>query len=103
MLDKTLGTFNKLVEAIEARMPHARASIETDTANEYGLVDETSVENIAPVLAREFLRCAWCPKFGYIVPGLKIMDTAFFSKQPFNSNRNDQASSPTVPPIPLFY
>lgn len=101
MLDETLEAFNKLVEAIEARLPQHRS---VDDSIEYGLVDADVLQlhNFPSGFAREFLECAQTPRFEYITPGLEVITTSSFSRQPFIPNPNDKAREKDVPAILLF-
>ena len=83
MLDETLDAFNKLVEAVENRLSHNTRL--TNDSVEYGLmdVDILQLHEISLDFVREFLRCARRPRIDYIAPGLQVITTSTFSKQPF--------------------
>ncbi|KAJ4365766.1 hypothetical protein N0V83_008386 [Neocucurbitaria cava] len=104
MLNETLDAFNKLVEAIEARLPQGSSSLNDDSI-EYGLADADvlQIHEIAPGFAREFLACARTPRFKHIAPGLEVITTSTFSKQPFIPNPDEKANKHDVPAILLFY
>ena len=101
MLDATLDAFSKLVEAIEARLP--QGSSLNDDSIEYGFVDADVLQlhDIPPGFAREFLQCARTPRFKHIAPGLEVITTSTFSKQPFILNPDEKASKDDVPTILL--
>ncbi|CAO2656567.1 Nn.00g053700.m01.CDS01 [Neocucurbitaria sp. VM-36] len=103
MLDETLDAFNRLVEAIETRLP--QGSSLSDDLIEYGLVDADVLQlhEIAPGFAREFLECARTPRFKYIAPGLEVITTSNFSRQPFIPDPDDKARKDDVPAILIFY
>ncbi|KAJ4319697.1 hypothetical protein N0V94_003756 [Neodidymelliopsis sp. IMI 364377] len=104
MLYKTLEAFNKLVEAIEARLPPGNP-LKDDDSTEYGLVDPDVLQlhNIPAGFAREFLEKARTPRIKNIVPDLEVITTSTFSKQPFIPDTGKKFSRESVPPILLFY
>lgn len=103
MLDETLDAFNKLVEAVEGRLPHNDRL--TGDSVEHGLVDADVLQlhEIAPGFAREFLEHARTPRFQYIAPGLEVVTTSTFSKQPFLPNPDPKARKEDLPAMLLFY
>jgi hypothetical protein len=103
MLDETLDAFNKLVEAIEARLP--QRSSQNENKIEYGLVDADVLQlhDMPSGFAREFLKCARTLRFKYIAPGLEATKTSTFSQQPFLPNPDGKAGTDDVPAILLFY
>lgn len=103
MLNETLDAFEKLVQAIEARLPQADSL--TDDSIEHGLVDADVIQlhDIAPGLVREFLTCARVPRFKYIAPGLSVMNTSTFDKQPFVPNPERDCMKGDVPAMLLFH
>lgn len=115
MLDETLEAFNKLVEAIEARLPQGSSSNGNDNNDnddenndhniEYGLVDADVLQlhNIPAGFAREFLEMARTPRFANIAPGLEVITTSTMSKQPFIPDTGEEPSDQDIPPILLFY
>lgn len=106
ILSETVDTFNKLVQAIEARMPNNAATKEND--NITGLLDNEALTamQLAPGFIRDFLLRAHRPRFQFIAPGLSIPDSSTFAKQPFWSSLTGPAFSERVghtrPPILLF-
>jgi hypothetical protein len=104
ILYKTLEAFNKLVEAIEARLPQGN-SWNDDDSIEYGLVDADVLQlhNIPTGFAREFLENARTPRFENIAPDLKVITTSTFSKQPFIPDTCKKFDKKSAPPILLFY
>ncbi|KAJ4346148.1 hypothetical protein N0V95_005651 [Ascochyta clinopodiicola] len=111
MLDETLEAFNKLVEAIEARLPQG-SSLNDDNDDDddddyikHGLVDADVLQlhNIPAGFAREFLEKAQTPRFQNVAPGLKVITTSTISKQYFISDTSGTLSKQSVPPILLFY
>jgi hypothetical protein len=103
MLDETLDVFNKLVGAIETRLPR-QGSTYNDPI-ECGLVDADVLQlhDMPPGFARQFLERARTPRFKYVAPGLEVMSTLRFSKQPFLPNPDGTAEEDEVPAILLFY
>jgi hypothetical protein len=103
MLDETLDVFNKLVEAIEARLPRDGSTYNDPI--ECGLVDADVLQlhDMPPGFARQFLERARTPRFKYIAPGLEVMRTSGFSKQPFLPNPDEKLEKDEVPAILLFY
>ncbi|KAH6621816.1 hypothetical protein C7974DRAFT_211571 [Boeremia exigua] len=109
MLDETLEAFNKLVEAIEARLPQGSSlhnnNDDNNNYNAHGLVDADVLQlhNISAGFAREFLEKARTPRFKAIAPGLEVMTTSSMSKQPFIPETDEKLSKQSVPPFLLFY
>ena len=103
MLDETLDAFNKLVEAVEGRLPHNKGSASDSV--ERGLVDADVLQlhEIPQRFARKFLECARTPRFQYIAPGLEVVTTSTFSKQPFLPNPDPKARKDDLPALLLFY
>ncbi|CAN9200651.1 unnamed protein product [Alternaria alternata] len=101
MLEENVDAFNRLVEAIEARMPSAYRPAEAEGIV-HGLVDESALQSIdlPPRFAYKFLCRARRPRFQMIAPGLEILTSSTFSDQPFRSYFS--SSEPEFPPILLF-
>jgi hypothetical protein len=99
-LEETVGIFNKLVRAIEDRMPQKSEVPAEDVIT--GLVDEQDLHpmNIPDGFAYQFLRRAQRPRFQMIAPGLEVQQSTTFTKQPFWSYRPNEVQN--VPPILLF-
>lgn len=104
MLDETLEAFDKLVEAIEARLPQGSLLNDNDPI-ECGLVDADVLQlhEFPARFAREFLEKARLPRFENIAPGLQVTTTSTFSKQPFVPDIVEKPAKFGVPPILLFY
>lgn len=104
MLNKTLDVYNKLLDAIEARLPRFDAD-ELGQAT-HGIVDESVLQNsgLLPGFAYEFFKHARRPRFKMIAPGLELLDSSTFYKQPFLPNPDQRPSHKGhLPPILLFY
>jgi hypothetical protein len=103
ILDETLDVFNKLVEAIEARLPRNGSTYKDPI--KWGLVDADVLQlhDMPSGFARQFLERARTPRFKYIAPGLEVMSTSGFSKQPFLPNPDEKAEKDGVPAILLFH
>lgn len=101
MLEENVDAFNRLVEAIEARMPSAYRPAEAEGIV-HGLVDQSALQSIdlPPRFAYKFLCRARRPRFQMIAPGLEILTSSTFSDQPFRSYFS--SSEPEFPPILLF-
>ncbi|KAJ8114716.1 hypothetical protein OPT61_g3468 [Boeremia exigua] len=104
MLDQPLEVFNKLVEAIEVRLPQ-RIHLKDNNSIENGLVDEDVLQlhEIPTGFVREFFEKARIPRFENIAPGLEVITTPTFSKQPFMPDTLKKLSINSVSPILLFY
>jgi hypothetical protein len=98
MLEGTIDAFNRLVDAIETRLP--RASLVDGDDVPYGLTDERTLQdsNLPQGFAYKFLQRTRLPRFQMIAPGLEV--PSMFSTQPFWSTRVD--ASADIPPLLLF-
>lgn len=101
MLDENINAFNRLVEAIEARMPPP-ASPKSPTEIVYGLVDEITLQNLnlPQRFGYEFVRRVRRPRFQMIAPGLEVLGPSTFVDQPFGSVL--YPGTVQIPPILLF-
>lgn len=83
ILDETINAFNRLVGAVEARMPKASTMDPDDIVR--GLVDQSVLQSIKlpQGFAYHFLRRARRPRFQMIAPGLQVSTPSTFSPQPF--------------------
>ena len=101
LVEENIGAFNRLVEAIEARMPPTVSTTEAEEVIQ-GLVDESALQTmpLPQRFAYDFLRRARRPRFQMIAPGLEVLTTSMFPDQPFRSYMSD--SDPDIPPILLF-
>lgn len=99
-LEETVEMFNRLVRAIEDRMP--QKPIDHGDNVTVGLVDEEDLDpmNIPDGFAYQFLLRAQRPRFQMIAPGLEVQQSPKFIKQPFWSHRPNEIQA--VPPILLF-
>ncbi|KAI4950244.1 hypothetical protein J4E91_004900 [Alternaria rosae] len=101
MLKQNLNIWDKLVEAIESRMP--ATSIETQAKQPvYGLLDDNirNMINLPQRFAYNFLFRAQRPRFSMIAPGLRVITSSDFPDQPFRSYMSKDKEE--VPPILLF-
>jgi hypothetical protein len=101
MLEENIEAFNRLVEAIEARMPvTAKTTQAEDTVQ--GLVDASVLQtiDIPNRFAHDFIQHARRPRFQNIAPGLAVLSNSSFPDQPFRSYFI--SSDPDIPPILLF-
>ncbi|KAI4643339.1 uncharacterized protein J4E79_011280 [Alternaria viburni] len=96
-----LDVLEKLVDAIESRMPTASRSQATDSPA-YGLLDDNIRDTIdlPQRFAFNFLFRARRPRFKMIAPGLRIIPSADFPDQPFRSYMSKDKEE--VPPVLLF-
>lgn len=97
ILQETAQVFNKLVEAIESRLPGTEVQNEED---KIGLLDSTPAEM---GFLTNFVRRCRRPRFRYIAPGLQVQTDNTITGQPFFSI---PASHPhrteIIPPFLLF-
>lgn len=103
ILDEAVDTFNKLVQAIESRMPIAPDTTKEETT--MGLIDEDVLEamHLAPGFLYSFLHRARRPNFCFIAPGFSIPGSSSFADQPFWSQPVTPApNDDEFPPILLF-
>lgn len=101
MLKQNLDIWDKLVEAIESRMP--AISIESQAKQPvYGLLDDNirNTINLPQRFAYNFLFRARRPRFSMIAPGLRVITSSDFPDQPFRSYMSKDKEE--VPPILLF-
>jgi hypothetical protein len=98
MLEETVAAFNKLVQAIESRLPKAPEA----TVADQGLVEENILDaaNVPQGFARDFVGRVQRPRFRYIAPGLEIPNSSTILQQPFFSLPRDEGDE--APPILLF-
>jgi hypothetical protein len=101
MLEENIEAFNRLVEAIEVRMPATANTTEAEDALQ-GLVDESVLQTIGipKRFAYDFVQRARRPRFQMIAPGLEVLTNSSFPDQPFRSYFT--SSDPDIPPILLF-
>lgn len=103
-LDEAVQTFNKLVGAIEMRMP----ALETSQVPNTSLFNQDTLvaASIPPGFAFDFLSRIRHPRFRYIAPGLEILNQNTISNQPFFGMMNNipehHRDEYTTPPILLF-
>jgi hypothetical protein len=102
----TVTAFNKLVTAIESRMPlqNTPGSQSILARSEDSLIS-TSVLDSASVpescFVRSFLTSARKPDFKYIAPGLLLPSDSSF-EQPLTTVLNEDEDSLPIPPVLLF-
>jgi hypothetical protein len=106
ILSETIDSFNRLVQAVEARMPNTAATKEEESIT--GLLDDQALTamQLAPSFIHDFLLRARRPNFQFIAPGLSTLDASNFARQPFWSSLTDPAfrdhEDYTHPPLLLF-
>ncbi|KAI4669701.1 uncharacterized protein J4E88_009984 [Alternaria novae-zelandiae] len=101
MLKHNLDVWEKLVEAIESRMPPGSRPQAAERPM-YGLLDDNIRDtiNLPQRFAYNFLFRARRPRFKMIAPGLRIIPSADFPDQPFRSYMSKDKEE--VPPVLLF-
>jgi hypothetical protein len=99
-LKETVDIFNRLVQAIEGRLPQKSAVSDGDITT--GLVDEDDLRlmNIPDGFSKEFLRRAQRPHFKMIAPGLEVQQSSTFTQQSFWIGQGQNIHN--IPPILLF-
>jgi len=101
MLKHNLDVWEKLVEAIESRMPPVSRPQAAERPM-YGLLDDNIRDTIdlPQRFAYNFLFRARRPRFKMIAPGLRVITSSDFYEQPFRSYMSKDKEE--VPPILLF-
>lgn len=101
MVKKNLDIWDKLVEAIETRMPAASTPTKANQPV-YGLLDDNvrNTMNLPQRFAYNFLFRARRPRFKMIAPGLQVITSSDFPDQPYRSYMSKDKDE--VPPILLF-
>ncbi|TAQ88634.1 hypothetical protein B7494_g3051 [Chlorociboria aeruginascens] len=100
-VEDTVAAFNRLVIAIESRIPAARRRWPTTIPIlSDRILDSASISN--PSFARSFLRSIRLPSFKFIAPGLMVpTPETFVASQLFTPIR-DEDDLLTIPPVLLF-
>lgn len=119
-LDSTVTAFNRLVDAIESRMPHYQPPTDSqhvlstgdDRVQQLLSTEDVEAAGIPIGFAQAFLIKAKRPSFRYIAPGLSIPTPESIRTQPFRGIKEprpewlgEDEADPTddnVPPILLF-
>jgi hypothetical protein len=112
VLERTLREFERLVDAVERRMP------QTTRPKTYGLMSPSTLDDlkIPEGFARDFLLAARKPSFRFLAPGVRVLTSDEFMQQPFlavsaedivnkryHTSRDTETGEPTwVKPIVLF-
>jgi hypothetical protein len=101
-VEDTALAFEKLVDAIESRMPSSSLSeATTSPLLEKSTLDSAEIPE--GCFARDFILRARRPRFSRIAPGLKIPTAeSFASSQSFISVENDDEDRIPIPPVLLF-
>lgn len=123
-LKGSVEVFNKLVEAIESRIPQPDTKTGNTTDSRLGLVDEHILNSLNKPhrdgqnrfskyrFAYDFIQRVRRPRFRFIAPGLEIPTESTFIEQPFFSREilNDAdareklqwSDEDPIPPLCLF-
>lgn len=101
ILDETVETFNKLVEAIESRLPEHTTNTEDTTT---GLADDSTLEEFPQGFALDFMQRVRRPRFRFIAPGLEIPSSSSILDQPFSPLLGAPGTDgfSQIPPMLLF-
>jgi hypothetical protein len=102
-VDSTLAAFNRLVEAIESRMPAASLL----PAREAPLLSDADLDAASipeSCFVRPFLTQMRVPRLEFIAPGLLVPHDreAFISKQSFTTMDSSSEDGEVIPPVLLF-
>lgn len=100
-VEDTVAAFNRLVVAIESRIPTARRRWPTSTpVLSHKLLDSALVPN--PSFARSCLTTIRLPSFKYIAPGLLIPTPETFVQSQLFTSIKDEDDKFAIPPVLLF-
>jgi len=100
-VEDTVAAFNRLVVAIESRIPAARRRCPTSTPIlSHKTLDEASVPN--PSFARSFLASIRLPSFKFIAPGLHVLTPERFVENQLFTTIHDEDDPLAIPPVLLF-
>ncbi|KAE8443775.1 hypothetical protein EG329_001369 [Mollisiaceae sp. DMI_Dod_QoI] len=100
-VEDTVAAFNRLVVAIESRIPPSQRKWPTSTPIlSHKLLDAAFVPN--PSFARSFLTTIRLPSFQYIAPGLLLPTPETFVQNQLFTPVKDENDNLSIPPVLLF-
>lgn len=97
ILNQTIATFDRLVQAIEDRLPSTASAVQDDRT--IGVVDQGTLltMHITKGFVYEFLTRVRRPRFKLLAPGLHVPTSLTFPTQPFDDvAHDDEYKSPVL-------
>jgi hypothetical protein len=100
-VEDTVAAFNRLIVAIESRIPAARRRWPTSTpVLSHKILDEASIPN--PSFACSLLASIRPPSFKFVDPGLHALTPETFVTNQFFTTIHDEDDPLAIPPVLLF-
>ncbi|KAH6684234.1 hypothetical protein B0J14DRAFT_572439 [Halenospora varia] len=99
-VEDTLVAFNRLVDAIESRLPATTKPVRHTAITPDKVLDMAGVKN--PSFARSFLRSIRRPHFKFIARGILVPSLETFAQHQHFTSISDPEDPHTVPPVLLF-
>ncbi|KAH8665153.1 hypothetical protein BGZ60DRAFT_432398 [Tricladium varicosporioides] len=99
-VEDTLVAFNRLVNAIESRLPGTTKPIRHNAVIPNKVLDIAGVKD--PSFARSFLRSIRLPYFKFIAPGILVPSPETFAQYQRFTSISDPEDPYAVPPVLLF-